>query len=434
MTESTERRLGAGARIALGAVRTGEKSVVVARPAPGAARIGGKCVVVALPLAYSEGQAEYNGIMRHLRDTGAEWDLRIVRHSFGASIFDGFAVSGVAGVICGTDERQSLTNPVQVFPEEMFAFCARRRIPLVCIDCPCAKRPLPRSARRAFIAIDDEAIGRAAANFFAANGDYAAFGFVGARHGLAWSRDRGAFFAKELRRLGRRGVRIFHGGRDWERALAMWLRGLPRPAAVFAANDLCADGVLKAAAGEGIDVPDDLAVLGVDDDPLFCLHTRPSLSSLHPDFEAEGRAAAAALDGLMAGRPVAPMTVVGGKIAVTERTSTAPSSDAGKLVRRADAIIAAKACGGLDADMLAASLGISRRLLDMRFRQINGTTVREAIEGVRLAKVRRLLAESRLTPRQIAKACGYSGEVYLAHVFKRRFGLTMGRFRRDSRI
>ena len=100
------------------------------------------------------------------------------------------------------------------------------------------------------IAIDDEAIGRAAANFFAANGDYAAFGFVGARHGLAWSRDRGAFFAKELRRLGRRGVRIFHGGRDWERALAAWLRGLPRPAAVFAANDLCADGVLKAAAGD----------------------------------------------------------------------------------------------------------------------------------------------------------------------------------------
>ena len=124
--------------------------------------------------------------------------------------------------------------------------------------------------------------------------------------------------------------------------------------------------------------------------------------------------------------------VVGGTIAVTARMSTAPSSLTGQLVRRADEIIAERACSGLNSDMLASMLGISRRLLDLRYRQVSGRSVRTAIESARLARVKRLLADTRLSLREIARACAFSSESYLEKVFLRRFGKTMGKFRQTG--
>ena len=392
-------------------------------------------VVVALPFSYREGVDEYNGVMRYLRETGASWDLRIVRHSFCAEMFDGFPMGDVAGVICGTDTRQGIVSYEPSFPEDVLSLLARHDVPVVCLDFPQAPQ-LRRSgkARRAFISVDSELIGRRAAQYLAGVGEYESFGFVGAFSDSAWSRDRGAFFARELRRLGRRRIGIFQGdARNGGEGLAEWLRGLAKPAAVFAANDYCAATVLRACEAAGTRVPHDVAVLGVDDDPVFCVHTSPTLSSIHPDFEAEGYHAARTLDAFLSSRHPARKMVVGGAVSLTERMSTAPSSPAGRLVRRADEIIAERACSGLNSDVLASALGISRRLLDMRYRQISGRTVRLAIESVRLANVRRLLSDTRLSHRAIARSCGFGSESYLEKVFLRRFGQTMCEFRRNGK-
>lgn len=387
-------------------------------------------VVVALPLAYREGVDEYNGLMRYMCETGAKWDLRIVRHSFGKELFREFPIEDVDGVICGMDFIPGIVSYEPYFPEDLLDFLSGHGVPTVALDVADAKRYLKRSAPRSFLSIDSETIGRKAAQFLAKAGEYASFGFVGAFADRAWSRDRGAFFVRELRRLGRREVSIFQGeaARRGDDLLA-WLKTMLKPAAIFASNDYCADGVLKVCAQGGLRVPDDLVVLGVDDDPIFCIHTDPSLSSLHPDFEAEGYVAAQTMAEFLAGRRPLQEIVVGGEMAVAERMSTAPCSPAGRLVRKADEIIARRASMGLTSDVLAGMLGISRRLLDLRYRQINGCSVRTAIELKRLDEVRKLLLGTHLPLKAVARACGYGSESYLSHVFQRTFGLSMSEFR-----
>ena len=390
-------------------------------------------VVVALPFAYREGVDEYNGVMRYLHETGTAWDLRIVRHSFSAKLFADFPIEEVSGVICGMDFRPGIEGYEPYFPEDLLGFLARHDIPTVGLDLPDDLCVREKGVRRAFLSVDSELIGRTAARHLAEIGEYAAFGFVGAFADRAWSRDRGAFFARELRRLGKRGVSIFPGDirHDQEKLLA-WLNALPKPAAIFASNDHCADIVLRTCVRGEVRVPEELAVLGVDDDPIFCIHTHPSLSSLHPDFEAEGYLAAQTLSAFLARRTPRTRMLVGGEVMVTARMSTAPSSPAGRLVRKADEIIAARACTGLNSDILAGVLGISRRLLDLRYRQINGTSVRESIETARLARVRQLLGSTRLSHHEIARSCGYGTESYLEHVFVKRFGQSMSAFRRSG--
>ena len=383
-------------------------------------------VVAALPFAYREGVDEYEGIMRWQRETGADWELRIVRHSFGLDAFRDCPMDDVDGVICGMSGRPGIADYELFAPQDALAALAARGVPTVCLDFPSDPHDDVRGARRAFISVDSGEIGRMAARFLSGAGEYAAFGFVGSVAENGWSRARGAAFASELRRVGRRDVRRFEGARG---DLLKWLRDIPKPAAVFAANDHRAADVLRTCTNGGVRVPDDLAVLGVDDDPIFCVHTRPTLSSIHPDFEAEGYAAAQALSQLFARRAVRRRISVLGEPTVTERISTAPCSPAGRLVRRADDIIAEHANELLNADMIADALGISRRLLDLRYRQINGISVREGIENTRLRKACHLLRNSRLSHREIASACGFRSASYLEYVFMRRFGKTMRSFR-----
>lgn len=389
-------------------------------------------VVVALPFAYREGVDEYNGIMRHLRESSEDWDLRIVRHSFDAQLFRGLPPDAVDGVVCGIDTHPGLSGYEPYFDGKVLEFLASRSIPVVGIDLPFdLHRYAKRGAKCAFVSLDSEAIGRKAAQHLVRLGCYESFGFVGSFADRGWSRDRGAFFARELRSLGRRNVRIFQGevkGRKDE--LLAWLKRLPKPAAVFASNDYCAAAVLHICEEGDLRVPDDLAVLGVDDDPILCIHTRPSLSSIRPDFESEGYLAAKTLSMLMKGEKASPFQLVGGSMTVTDRMSTAPCAPSGRLVRRADEIIAERACKGLNSDIIADMLGISRRLLDLRYRQINGITVREAIENARMARARKLLTTTRLSHREIARSCGYSSEAYMEHVFVKLFGKTMSEYRR----
>ena len=388
-----------------------------------------KLVVVALPFAYREGADEYNGVMRYLRESGEAWDLRIVRHSFGAELFRNFRVNEIDGVICGINTRPSIIGYEQYFDEDVLDLLAAANVPVVGIDLPVDPKRMAKR-KMAFIYVDSENIGRMAAQCLSKAGAYASFGFVGAFSDLTWSRDRGAFFARELRRLGRRNVSIFQGdSRQQDDELIPWLKTLRKPAAVFASNDHCADIVLKACQKGGIRVPDDMAVLGVDDDPIFCVHTNPSLSSLHPDFEAEGYLAAQTLAAFLKGRKPRTRMVVGGTVTTTARMSTAPCSTAGRLVRRADELIAERACMGLNAEVLAGMLGVSRRLLDLRYRQISDRSVRSAIESARLAHVKELLSGSTLSHKMIAKSCGYASESYLEHVFVKQFGMTMREFR-----
>lgn len=385
---------------------------------------------MSLPFAYRDGVDKYNGIMRYLRETGTDWELRVIRDSLDTERFRSEVDGSVAGVICGAVAPFDGVSRGTALLEECLDHCHARGTPLVALDWPLEAVRLRRERRASFLSTDSETVGRLAARTLLANGQYSSFGYVGLFASCAWSRDRGTFFAREVRGNGPCAVRVF-GGDPLEDAegLAEWLAALPKPAGVFAANDCAAALVLRVCARRGIRVPDDMSVLGVDDDPVLCVHTRPTLTSIHPDFERMGYLAAGELARLLRRRGLGRRLVVTGQATVTARMSTAPCSPAGRLVRRVDELIAARACEGLDSGALADELKISRRLLDLRYRQYTGGSVRKAIMRARVERACELLSGTGHSIGAISKMCGYRTASYLGRVFLEQRGMTMEEFR-----
>ena len=387
-------------------------------------------VIVALPFAYQDGRDKYNGIMRYLRETKTDWELRIVRDTLDADQFRKSMSRPVVGVICGTAGCFDGDRRDVYLLAECLSICQRRKIPLVGLDWPLEEFKWQQVRRCAFFNIDSEMIGRVAARAVMEVGEYAAYGFVGMFPTCAWSRDRGAFFARELRKARHHNVRIFPGDPlSDEAGLRDWLKGLPKPAAVFAANDCAADIVLRACRRNGLRVPEDMSVIGVDDDPVFCVHTQPTLTSVHPDFEEAGFRAAKELGRIVSGRSKGGRFLVAGEPTVTRRMSTAPCSPSGMLIRHVDEIIAERACQDISTNVIADELKISRRLLDLRYRQYNGMSVREAIVRMRVRRAKHLLAYSGHSLGTICRMCGYRTESYLGKVFHEQEGVTMGDYR-----
>lgn len=250
-----------------------------------------------------------------------------------------------------------------------------------------------------------------------------------------WARIREQTFT---RMLADRGIfcHVFETKQDMpeRKALVQWLRKLPKPAAVMAVNDDTAARILRAAVDARLRVPQAIAVLGSDNDELICQNSTPTLSSIPPDFEEEGFRAAQILDALMNGTesvPSVPVFVPVRQIAVRE--STAPVSQAGFLIRRAQQFIDKNACKGIGVDDVARHLGISRRLLYLRFKEIKGISPFKSIRDRRLEAVRHRLLTTHETIAAIAADCGFESETHLMHLFKRRFGVTMRAFRKRAR-
>lgn len=391
-------------------------------------------IIVALPFAYQDGIDKYNGIMRYLRETGVDWELRIVRNTLDVDRFRKSVTDRVIGVICGTAgcfddgllDRRLLM--------ECRSVCRKRKIPMVGLDWPQEIFGGRHTGRESFLNIDSERIGLVAAQALMDAGRYASYGFVGMYPDCAWSRDRGAFFARGLRKAGQRVIRIFKGDSlSGGTALYDWLKGLPKPAGVFAAQDCAADMVLKTCRRNGLRVPEDMSVIGVDDDPIFCVHTNPTLTSVHPDFEELGFRAAKELAQIIAGRSKGGRFLIAGEPTVTQRMSTAPSSPSGMLIRRVDEIIASRACQNISSNIIADELKISRRLLDLRYRQYSGMSVREAIVRARVKQAKHLLVYSGHPMGTICRMCGYRTESYLGKVFLRQEGVSMGDYRSRRR-
>ena len=176
-----------------------------------------------------------------------------------------------------------------------------------------------------------------------------------------------------------------------------------------------------------------MAVLGVDNDELICENAHPRLSSVQPDFEEEGRLAAETLDVLMHGKKLAERTLLVGAKGIVQRESTAELSHAGQLVQKAVAYINRHALDGIVVNDVVRHLKCSRRLADLRFRELQGRTILDAITERRLDEVKHRLARTRDKIDAIASACGYRNPTYLKNLFKKRFGMSMSEWRNQNR-
>ena len=287
-------------------------------------------------------------------------------------------------------------------------------------------------------------------------GDHAAIGALAADH-FAERRFRNvALFSKDfthteqLRFDGFR--RRWRGGRplellwrnevpekrydDWN-ALMRWLvkrlSDAPKPIAVFAFNDSDAARVLHAAQTAGLSIPEEVAILGVDDESIIVENQSVPLSSIRHDLAGIGHEAAALLDRLMNGRPVPEQPVLVAPLGISVRRSTDVVAVSSPAMRRALRLISERLADSYGASELAAELGVSRATLNRMFAgELDSSPSAEFLRQ-RIAKARKLLSETDDQMKEIAAACGFCSGAHLANVFRDETGQTPREFRAACR-
>jgi LacI family transcriptional regulator len=286
---------------------------------------------------------------------------------------------------------------------------------------------------------NSRAIARVAADHLLDRGfrSFAYCGYAPART-ASWSREREHAFVEYVRRRGG-SCAVFHDRRRppfemaaAQHALSEWLWRLPKPIGVMAADDDLGRHVLDGCRDCGLRVPQDAAVIGVDNNELVCLLSSPALSSVEHGARGLGYAAAMLLDQLIRGaRPPQTQFTVD-PVAVVTRCSTDVLAISDAKVARAMTFIQEHACESIKVPQVAASAAISRSGLEKRFASILGYTIRTAIKRAQLERTRGLVLETALPLKQIAAETGFRSVQHMTTLYVRAFGVTPARHRRQS--
>ena len=221
---------------------------------------------------------------------------------------------------------------------------------------------------------------------------------------------------------------------DLQHELAAWLESLEKPVGLMACNDARALHVLEACRTIGAKVPDDVTVIGVDNDELMCELANPPLSSVEQGARRMGYHAAAALDRLMNGQPVPQLTFLVEPEGVVTRRSTDALVIEDAAVAAAVRFIREHACETIDVRHVVKVANVSRSTLQARFRSVLGRTIHTEIQRVRIERAKRLVATTDLPLKQIAIRVGFKHVQYLTTLFRQRTGQTPAEYRRRKRI
>lgn len=225
--------------------------------------------------------------------------------------------------------------------------------------------------------------------------------------------------------------------RAWAREqkfLIRWLQGLPKPIGLMACSDERGRQVLEACRAGGIDVPEQIAVIGVDNDELLCELSDPPLTSVALNAEQGGYRAAALLDEMMHGRKRKKERLVVEPLQIVTRRSTDVVALEDIEVVQAMRFIHNHATGAIGIGDIVKCVQLSRRSLEMRFSKALGRTIHAEIQRVRMERAKRLLLESELSIAKVAEATGYGTTSYFVQVFREQAGLTPARYRTRMRI
>ena len=284
-----------------------------------------------------------------------------------------------------------------------------------------------------YVALDSAKVGALAAEHLLSL-DLPHYAFAAFRMPLFWARERCEAFVEAVQRSRGCGVSVFDPGREQvsdvrQHAMEEWVRSLPRPCGVFAANDYVGEEIANICARMGISVPGDIAILGVDDDEQICENTMPTLSSIAPDFAHGGYLAAEMLGRLVDGDGPRKTLLRYEPVSVVVRQSTRNIASSCERIADAVEMIRRRACEGISAKDVTSYIGVPRRTAEMQFRAATGRSIHQEIDEVRFAKVFALLKNPRQTLDAIPDLCGFSTCVALRKAFKLRTGLSMREWR-----
>jgi len=249
-----------------------------------------------------------------------------------------------------------------------------------------------------------------------------------------WSKERAEAFCDALK-SSHAGCAMFAGSRgdprDWDGMLdeiRRWLDSLKPPIGLFAADDVRARHVLEACRLSGLRVPTDVAVVGVDNDPLMCSFANPPLSSVIQDAEGVGWEAAKILDMMLRGQK-APQSRTIPPVGLEARASTAVFHSGDPLIAAAVTFIHNRVMDRIQVNDVAKHTGVSVSTLEGRFRKILGRTVHKEILGSQLERAEHLLRTGDMPVADVARESGFASVQYFCRLFHQRKGCPPGRYR-----
>jgi LacI family transcriptional regulator len=319
---------------------------------------------------------------------------------------------------------------VRIDTKEMADLAAQSKAAVVNLRGTLPGLPFP------FIAVDNEQVAKLAYQHLLERG-FKNFAFCGQPRGGNPSLDQRADFFREIVEKAGHTCHIFaavqsNPNPDWEEEqdrMASWIRSLPKPVGLMACNDERGLQVLDAARRCGATVPDEIAVIGVDNDAPLCDLSIPPLTSVDVNAEGIGYEAAALLDRMMGGKKVPAKPVKMAPRGVITRRSTDVIASEDEEVNRAVSFIRENACKGLQVMDVLAHLGMSRASLQQRMKQIAGRTIHQEIQRVRLERAKQLLVMSGMTIKQIARESGFASVQYMTRMFRSATGETPAKYR-----
>jgi LacI family transcriptional regulator len=375
-------------------------------------------IYVAIPTSGKDGQMRLAGIFRYLSDNHL-WDLRLVRsrHEFNQATLKEALLDDMDGFIVA----------VPFSNEEIEFLVAAGRPVVVMTD---ATKLTTKEGRISRFFVDNAAIGRTAARYFLSHGQFRAFAYVADTMHSQWSIERESAFKAAI------GSKApFHAFRPDAphpekrilpaEELGDWLESLPYPTALLVANDHYAIQVLSVCRARAIKVPEQISVIGVDNDELLAENAVPPLSSIEPDFNEAGFRAAAEMDRLLRARKNASGSrIICGVKRLVERHSTTYLTPSAQLVANALKLIKHHVADGITPDDIARNLKVSRSLIELRMREVHGKSLAATLRERRLHLVKDMLQKTDRPITKILSDCGYRNIRSAENIFTKACGVS----------
>lgn len=366
--------------------------------------------------AYARGLLE--GIVSYTR-THDSWSIYLPEQERGARPPDWLARSRIDGIIARI-ETDEIADTIRDRNVPTIDVSAARRVPSI-----------------PWVETDDAEIARMAVEHLLERG-FRSLAYCG-EPDFNWSEWRREHFERIAAEHGC-DCRVFRSvSRDspdysWQaeqKRMAAWVRRLPKPTGVLACYDIKAQQLLDVCRGIDVAVPEELAVLSVDDDALLCNLCDPPLSSIAPDAHKTGYTAASLLDQLMSGTAAPDEAFLIPPLGIEARQSTDTLAVDDPDIAAALHFIRENACSGINVSDVVRQTNLSRRVLESRFSKLLGRTPHAEITRLRIDRVKRLLVETDLPLAGIAARTGYRHVEYLTVAFGKSVGMAPSGYRRE---
>ncbi|MGA2246667.1 MAG: XylR family transcriptional regulator [Verrucomicrobiota bacterium] len=377
-------------------------------------------VALIIESSVSYGRSILQGIARYM-SSHHRWSVYFEQHELGTAPPAWLASSHWDGILCRP------TDP------GLARRLRRMRVPVVDLN------DLYENLKLPWVGSNHRAIGSLGATHFVERG-FRNFAFCGFSNELWASQRRDGFRAVVEKQNSSmpvyespwRGSTVSRWDLEIER-IGKWLADLPKPIGVMACNDARALHLLDACHQAGILVPEEVAVVGVDNEEIFCELCNPALSSVAPDPERIGYQAAELLEQLMSGQSAPRQRILIEPVRVVTRRSSDTLAIKDRTVAAAIRFINEQALHGCTVTDVATYVRASRSFLERRFRQHLKRSPQAEIRRVQGSRVKQLLADTDFTLEKISELSGFEHPEYMSVVFKRSFGQTPGQYRKQMR-